>query len=68
MSGALPPAVVFGTSACPYCKRAKAALRERGLAFADVNVGDDAALVKALHEATGRRTVPQSTYGTRRGG
>merc|ERR1719460_3443379 len=37
MSGALPPAVVFGTSACPYCKRAKA----------------------ALHEATGRRTVPQ---------
>ena len=53
------PVVVFTTPGCPYCKRAKEALRGRGVAFAEVDVGADAGLRAALAEATGQRTVPQ---------
>lgn len=51
--------VVFSTPACPYCKKAKELLKLQGVAFAEVNVGDSAALRQELRDATASKTVPQ---------
>lgn len=51
--------VVFTTPGCPYCKRAKEALREGNYTFAEVDVSVDKQLRATLNDATGRRTVPQ---------
>ena len=51
------PVVVFAASWCPYCKQAKAALKEAGVEFKDVEVTDaQKAELKAL---TGKTSVPQ---------
>ena len=51
------PVVVFAASWCPYCKQAKAALKEAGIEFKDVEVTDaQKAELKAL---TGKTSVPQ---------
>lgn len=52
--------VVYTTSRCPYCHRAKALLRDKGMVFEEVDVTDRAELRALLREkAGGRTTVPQ---------
>lgn len=51
--------VVYTTQYCPYCVRAKALLRHKGVAFEEIDVGDDDAIRERMVEASGRRTVPQ---------
>ena len=64
MSGADPNSVViYSTCWCGDCRRAKNFLRERGVAFREVNIDDDpeaAALVMKVNN--GKRKVP--TIGT----
>ncbi len=56
--------VIYTTAACPYCLRAKALLRERGLAFAEISVDDDPEARAAMTaRAGGRWTVPQIFFG-----
>ena len=50
---------VYSTRSCPYCVRAKRLLAERGIAFDEIDVSDDAELRADLIRRTGRRTVPQ---------
>lgn len=60
------PAIVtmYTTQVCPYCLRAKALLKERGVAAIDeVRVDLDPAARMAMVERTGRRTVPQIFIG-----
>ena len=35
------PITVYGASWCPDCRRAKQFLKERGVAFSDVNIDED---------------------------
>lgn len=51
--------VVYTTQYCPYCVRAKALLRHKGVPFEEIDVGEDDALRERMVEASGRRTVPQ---------
>jgi len=51
--------VMYTTQSCPYCVRAKALLRHKGVAFDEIDVGADDALRDKMVEASGRRTVPQ---------
>ncbi|HXQ20248.1 MAG TPA: glutaredoxin 3 [Candidatus Acidoferrales bacterium] len=51
--------VMYTTQYCPYCVRAKALLRHKGVAFEEIDVSDDEALREKMIEASGRRTVPQ---------
>ena len=51
--------VVYTTQYCPYCVQAKALLKHKGVAFEEVDVGDDDALRLRVVELSGRRTVPQ---------
>lgn len=50
---------VYSTDYCPYCDRAKALLRKKGIEFEDIDVTHSPEQRTYLIEATGRRTVPQ---------
>ncbi|MFM9917349.1 MAG: glutaredoxin 3 [Rhizobacter sp.] len=55
---------MYTTQVCPYCLRAKALLKERGVAEIDeVRVDLDPSARDAMVERTGRRTVPQIFIG-----
>ncbi len=51
---------IYTTPICPYCIRAKALLKSKGVDFAETDVSRDPALRDAMMErANGRRSVPQ---------
>ena len=51
---------VYTTSYCPFCTRAKALLKQKGVAFDEIDVTDDDELrAKMVEMAGGRRTVPE---------
>jgi glutaredoxin 3 len=51
---------VYSTNYCPYCMRAKALLRSKGVAFEEIDVTDDPELrAEMVKRAGGRRTVPE---------
>jgi glutaredoxin 3 len=55
---------MYTTQVCPYCVRAKALLRRRGVHEIDeVRVDLDPAEREAMIALTGRRTVPQIFIG-----
>ena len=54
---------VYSTLVCPYCIRAKLLLRDRGIAFEEIDVTRDPEARRWLVETTGRRTVPQIFIG-----
>ena len=51
--------LLYTTQMCPFCARAKALLRHKGVPFEEIDVGGDDALREKMIEASGRRTVPQ---------
>lgn len=51
--------IVYSTSYCPYCVRAKDLLKRKGAAFTELNAEDDAVRDDMIKKAGGRRTVPQ---------
>jgi len=51
---------VYTTQFCPFCVRAKSLLKRKGVAFEEIDVGDDPELRDRMVErAGGRRTVPE---------
>ncbi|RMH61714.1 MAG: glutaredoxin 3 [Zetaproteobacteria bacterium] len=51
---------IYTGAYCPYCQRAKALLRERGLAFVEYDVQrEPARREEMLQRAHGARTIPQ---------
>ncbi|MEP7282530.1 MAG: glutaredoxin 3 [Rubrivivax sp.] len=55
---------MYTTLVCPFCVRAKALLKQRGVERIDeVRVDLDAAARDQMVSATGRRTVPQIFIG-----
>src|SRR5215467_16220343 len=62
IQGASPLAKVeiYTTQFCPFCVRAKSLLKHKGVAFEEIDVGDDPELrEKMIERAGGRRTVPE---------
>ncbi len=56
--------VIYTTLLCPYCHRAKALLRKKGVAFTEIDVGMDAQKrAEMTRRAHGRHTVPQIFIG-----
>ena len=54
---------VFSGPNCPYCDKAKALLRSKGVEFEEIDVEvDPEAMMKVVKE-TGRRTIPQIFIG-----
>jgi glutaredoxin 3 len=54
---------MYTTQICPYCVRAKALLKSKGVAFEEIDVSRDHDTRAWLVQATGRRTVPQIFIG-----
>ena len=57
---------MYTTQVCPFCIRAKALLKQRGVEqIEEVRVDLDPAARDAMMASTGRRTVPQIFIGER---
>jgi glutaredoxin 3 len=55
---------MYTTEVCPYCVRAKALLKQRGVEHIDeIRIDVDPAERQRMMETTGRRTVPQIFIG-----
>ncbi len=51
---------VYTTTYCPFCTRAKTLLKNKGVAFEEIDVThDDELRQKMIELAGGRRTVPE---------
>jgi glutaredoxin 3 len=62
----MPPVILYTKDHCPYCMKAKVLLKNKGVAFSEVDVThDEAKLAEMLARAHGRRTVPQIFIGDR---
>ena len=50
---------VYTKEWCPYCAKAKALLKSKGLSYREIDVTSDETLQQEMVERSGRRTVPQ---------
>ncbi len=50
---------VYTTTYCPYCVRAKSLLKNKGVAYEEIDVTADDELRERMVADSGRRTVPQ---------
>jgi glutaredoxin 3 len=58
------PVKMYTTQVCPYCVRAKALLKQRGVAqIEEIRIDTDPAQREQMMALTGRRTVPQIFIG-----
>ena len=56
--------VIYSTLLCPYCSRAKALLKRKGVAFTEIDVGMDAQKrAEMMSRSEGCHTVPQIFIG-----
>lgn len=59
-SAELPkPVTIFTKPGCPFCAKAKALLKEKGVSYEEVQVGSDSVSMATVEAVTGRKTVPQ---------
>jgi len=57
---------MYSTAVCPYCVRAEALLKQRGVTDIDkIRIDQDLAERDRMIERTGRRSVPQIYIGER---
>jgi glutaredoxin 3 len=60
----MQPVRMYSTEWCPYCQRAKALLRQRGIeSFEDIRIDLEPARRAEMIRETGRYTVPQIFIG-----
>ena len=58
--------VMYSTTFCPYCERARALLKRKGVPFREIKVDEDPSQREVmLQRSGGRRTVPQIFIGDR---
>lgn len=60
----MPEILIYTKPTCPYCQRAKALLRAKGVHFTEIDVSNPADQ-RAMAEKAGRSTVPQIYIGGR---
>lgn len=51
--------VMYTTTYCGYCRRAKLLLEQKELVYQEISVDNDPSLRQEMMEKSGRRTVPQ---------
>ena len=55
----MPDIIVYSTTYCPYCVRAKQLLERKGAEYKEIMVDQDPSLMQEMMERSQRRTVPQ---------
>jgi glutaredoxin 3 len=57
---------IYTTTVCPYCVRAKALLKKKGVEYREINVETDESQREIMMQRSGgRRSVPQIFIGER---
>ena len=60
----MTPVMVYSTLLCPYCHRAKALLKKKGVDFEEIDVmANPSRKPEMIERAGGRKTVPQIFIG-----
>lgn len=59
----MAPVKIYSKTYCPYCDRAKALLKSKGVPFEEINLEGKPDEMQALVQQTGMRTVPQIFIG-----
>jgi glutaredoxin 3 len=57
------PVVMYTTSWCPYCERARQLLARKNVAFSEIDVESAPEKRAEMQQKSGRRTVPQIFIG-----
>jgi len=55
----MPNIIVYSTTYCPYCVRAKQLLDQKGVPYQEIMVDRDPKLMQEMIERSQRRSVPQ---------
>jgi glutaredoxin 3 len=55
---------VYTRRTCSYCMAAKQLLRSKGVAYEEIGLDNDPALLQEIIEKSGQRTVPQIWIGS----
>jgi glutaredoxin 3 len=55
----MPHVVMYTTTICPYCVRAKMLLQRKGVDYEERRIEGDRELIREMLERSRRRTVPQ---------
>jgi glutaredoxin 3 len=55
----MPHVVMYTTTVCPYCVRAKALLQRKGVEYEERRIEGSRELMREMLERSQRRTVPQ---------
>lgn len=50
--------ILYGTSSCPWCHKARDFLKSKKVIFKDVNVGEDQKAAKEMIKKSGQQGVP----------
>jgi glutaredoxin 3 len=58
-----PAVTMYTTSWCPYCSRARALLKRKGVEFQDIDIDEAPEKRAEMQNRSGRRTVPQIFIG-----
>ncbi len=64
MSASQPKVVMYSTGWCPYCTRARALLKNKGVDLEEIDVDARPEARTEMTARTGRRTVPQIFIGS----
>jgi glutaredoxin 3 len=56
---------MYTKSWCPYCERARALLKSKGVSFREIDIESQPEEREEMIRRSGRRTVPQIFIGTR---
>ena len=54
-----PDVLLYTTSWCPFCRRAKTLLKEKGVKWKELDIEADRDHRQVMTQASGRNTVPQ---------
>ena len=57
--------IMYTKSWCPYCERARALLKAKGVAFKEIDIESQPEQREEMIRRSGRRTVPQIFVGSR---
>jgi glutaredoxin 3 len=61
----VPPVVIYTKPFCPYCARAEALLKSKGVEYQEIVAAMDADKRQEMRERSGRTTYPQIFIGDR---
>lgn len=61
----MPQIIIYTSSRCPYCDRAKVLLNSKGVNYQEINIEKDSKLKDEMIKKSNRKTVPQIFIGNK---